>query len=234
MAEDSVAAGETQAKKSVHPAIKIWLIVHVFVLISRTAPLPTQRQDAVYYQKPIPVATGGPEEKTEIPKGTPVEQFSSALLVWNRDILRYPSLSNPLTWYVESSGVWQYWDMFAPNPASVDIWFDAQVTFKDGTIATFKYPRMKTLPIPEKYFRERYRKYLERLTVDNYAWKWPHTGYWVAKESWKDPSNPPVKIELVRHWKNILPPPAKTPEDYSQFTFYTLIVDENRLREFGQ
>ncbi|MBC8063326.1 MAG: hypothetical protein H7Y17_00725, partial [Chlorobia bacterium] len=58
--------------------------------------------------------------------------------------------SSPLIFYPGVTGFWQYWDMFSPNPAQVDLYLEADVVFQDGTKKRFKFPRIYTMPIPMK------------------------------------------------------------------------------------
>jgi len=110
---------------------------------------------------------------------------------------------SPIRQYLFTTGAWQSWDMFAPNPADVDIWADALVYYRDGSTGRYQYPRMKILPIPEKYIRERYRKFYERVNSDSNDFLWPAFAQRVALLSFKDPANPPERVVLRRHWKEI-------------------------------
>ena len=65
----------------------------------------------------------------------PVEAFMSnpreAVLALNVRVLK----QDPMAWqarYLSTTGLWQYWDMFAPDPSNLDVWFDALVTYRDG------------------------------------------------------------------------------------------------------
>lgn len=195
-------------KKGVHWAIKAWLALHVLLIFSRSVPLPTEAEQQA-------VADGN---------GTGI---GSTIKTLNLQVLRNRDYGAP--YYTESLGFWQYWDMFAPNPAQEDIWLDAEVLFADGTTQIVPYPRMKTMGLFEKFLKERYRKYGERLNNPNYSWKWPHTAHWFAAQAWTDPNNPPVRVNIRRHFHRIEAPPAPLPTDHQTYVFYTASIDQHRM-----
>lgn len=131
--------------------------------------------------------------------------------------------------YMARTGLWQYWDMFAPNPASLDYWVDAIVLYEDGTYKVYQYPRMYEMGIIEKYFKERYRKFYERVNMDEHSWRWPTFAQRIALLSYDDPGNPPVEVTLRRHWREILPPDQETPDEYNSYLYYRHIVDLEKL-----
>lgn len=120
---------------------------------------------------------------------------------------------SPAKFYLLFTGFWQYWDMFSPNPASIDFYGTALVCYKDGTAKNYQFPRMYTMGIPKKYVSERYRKFYERAHTEDDSWIWPIFAQRVALINDYDPNNPPVKIVLTRHWYQIAPP-----EDYEYQT----------------
>ena len=155
--------------------------------------------------------------------------------------------TSPVQLYVLSTGTWQSWDMFSPNPASDDIWADAEVVYKDGSIRRYQYPRMYNLPIVEKYIKERYRKFFEHANSDEYLWK--SFAQRIAFLNPGTPANPPVKVILHRHWLSIpktmpfdeycqnvlsafksgtlskqvlMPDPPTVPAEYNDAPFYEL------------
>lgn len=136
--------------------------------------------------------------------------------------------------YMARTGLWQYWDMFAPNPASVDFWVDAIVLYEDGSYKVYQYPRMYELGILEKYFKERYRKYYERVNADEFSWRWPSFAQRIALLSYVEPDNPPVEVTLRRHWRVIQPPGEETQYDYNSYLFYKHPVDQEKLLQDAQ
>lgn len=154
------------------------------------------------------------------PRGT------DALLRLNDEHFR-PS---PARYYLEATGVWQYWDMFAPDPSRWDGYVDAEVTYQSGEKRIYAYPRMKKLGIVEKYFKERYRKFLERAHLEQYQYLWPTFAQRIALEATTDPANPVVAVTLRRHWRMVQPPEKPQPTEYSRYDYFTHVVDLEKLR----
>ncbi|MBX3118204.1 MAG: hypothetical protein KF784_04000 [Fimbriimonadaceae bacterium] len=215
-------------KRNAHILVKLFVAFHVLAIVIWSLPNPPQS-----------VAEGIVE-----PQGT------MKLLQWNYQTfkVRVPpneekpdmwlqqlKYHSPIAYYNLSLGVWQYWDMFAPDPASVDMWGDADIHYKDGTVKRWRYPRMYELPIPEKYVKERYRKFFERAGDSKFShYIAPIFAQRAAYLSWNDPDNPPVKVVLYVHTM-VLPGIGKPlPEEYGEFRFYEWNVDQARLKEMKE
>lgn len=149
-----------------------------------------------------------------------------------------PQVEGPLRWlsvavrgYLQSTGLWQYWDMFAPNPSNLDVWVDAIVTFDDGSRVVHAYPRIAALPIPMKYVQERYRKYLERAHAEGFAFLWPAFAQRIALEEFvAHPGRVPTRVVLRRHFRTIQPPGETTPDAYQVYPYFEYDVDVAKLR----
>ncbi|HXH60887.1 MAG TPA: hypothetical protein VNI20_05965 [Fimbriimonadaceae bacterium] len=199
-------AEQPKNKRKVHWAIMVIVYFHLFMVVSWTLPHPparVMRKDAHFSLKDAP----------------------NYLLKYNDKEIK----SSFLAYYMGSTGFWQYWDMFSPNPATRDSWLDAIVEYKDGTKMVYKYPRMYDMSIFEKYFKERYRKFAENAIPDKDSYKWPAIARRVAYLSDKDDTNPPVKVTLRVHYVDVLPMGQKTPEDYTVVPFFVYRVDTERL-----
>lgn len=138
---------------------------------------------------------------------------------------------SPLMYYPGCTGFWQYWDMFSPNPASVDLYMEADVLYKDGSKYRYHYPRIKNLPIPVKYVKERYRKFFENANSNDNAYARPFVAQRVALECYKDPANPPVQVTLIRFFYQIAAPGQPQPEKYTEVPFYSYAVDQQKLKK---
>jgi hypothetical protein len=123
--------------------------------------------------------------------------------------------------------------MFSPNPAQIDFWSDAEVIYRDGTRKHYQYPRIYLMPIPEKYPNERFRKFFERANDDNYPYLWPQFGLRIAYLH-DDPKNPPVKVRLTRHWRQVAPPGKPQPKDYNHYMYFEYTVDQGKLAKMRQ
>ncbi|MCW5936940.1 MAG: hypothetical protein KIT11_06510 [Fimbriimonadaceae bacterium] len=201
-----------EKRRGVNPLVKLFVAFHAFMVLSWSLP------------RPAPAVMNGALPPTAANLATHAPDF---LLAAN---LRLRSEA-PTRYYMLSSGLWQYWDMFSPNPANVDFWYDSVVTYRDGTTRVVPYPRIHDLPIWEKYFKERFRKFIERVNNDGTdAWKRPQFAQRMALLAYTDAKNPPVRVELRRHFKTMKSMYEPVPEDYTTYSFFTWIVDQDRLR----
>lgn len=200
-----------------HPVIKILVIFHCVMILLWSLPNAPQSFQAWLNKGATP------EQLANAPR--PVG--SQWLLVWNHKYFK----SSPLHYYLTATGIWQYWDMFAPNPSNLDHWADARIVFADGSSKIVPYPRMSQMPIPIKYFKERYRKFLERANMDANAYLWPPMAQRLALTSTSDPNNLPVSVFLTRHWKYVQPMDKPQPAKYSEYMFYEHVVDQARLKK---
>lgn len=185
--------------------VKILVGFHVFATIVWTLPNP-----------PKAVAEGALK-----PRAT------QWLLYWNG---KYLKSLNPVRAYLFVTGTWQYWDMFAPDPSSTDWYCTTEVEYKDGTTKMVPYPRIYDLPIPEKYVKERYRKFYERAHLDEQARLWPPFAQTMALRAYTDKDNPPIVVHLRRHWLNIAAPGQSQRKEYGSYEYYSYAVDQRRLR----
>lgn len=161
---------------------------------------------------------------------------------------------SPVQQYILTFGLFQSWDMFAPNPTNKDIWCDAIVRYQDGSEKVYTYPRVYEANYAKKYVIERYRKFYERVNLDLYQYMWPDFAQRIAVKM-DDPANPPVQVVLRRHYivtprtvtfaeyienvgkaigegnitGSVLSPPNPEPVPFSESVFYTYDVDQSRL-----
>lgn len=205
-------AGEPK-KKSVHWGVQLFVVFHLLAVTCWSLPLPPDR-----------VRNGDVEFS--------VKEAPNFLLDAN---FRYIK-SSKLEYYMMCTGLWQYWDMFAPNPSNFDVWVDAIVYYENGEERVYQYPRMKALPIHTKYFKERYRKYIETAHLDRHSHKWPFLAQRIAYLNYEGEENRIVWVELRRHYKIILPPedgsyvlPEESKADYEMSTFFIYTVDQEKL-----
>jgi hypothetical protein len=119
-------------------------------------------------------------------------------------------------------GLYQAWDMFAPDPAKVNSYVDAEITFRDGSTTLWSVPRMNEIGYVDRYFKERYRKFsTEYLRIDAYAALWPDAARFIARAN-RNPSNPPVQVRLIRSWSDVNPPGpggSYRPTPWSHYAF---------------
>lgn len=151
--------------------------------------------------------------------GLPESQFRTAAI-------------KPFRAYLNWSGLWNGWNMFAPNPLALNSQIDATVTFQDGTTANWEFPRMERLSPGERFRKERFRKWRERIRLDMYSVAHVSTARYVAKQLYSDPRNPPVQVTLTRRWADIPAPAAcdhqPMPKQYEMEHSYAFLEHEIR------
>jgi len=108
--------------------------------------------------------------------------------------------------YMLRLGFWQGWDLFAPDPLAINIDVEAEVTFRDGRRVIWAFPRMEELSYFDRYRKERYRKWRERVRLDRYRVVWPDTARYVGR-LYDRPGDPVAEVALIRRWVEI-PTPA--------------------------
>jgi len=111
---------------------------------------------------------------------------------------------NLLRPYFVWSGVFQSWDMFSPNPKSKNVYMEAVVIYKDGSTTMWTFPRMEMLSLTERLFKERYRKYEETLSSNQFSGLWPDAARRIARLNNYGASTP-RRVMLVLRWSDIIP-----------------------------
>lgn len=195
---------EDLTRKAVSPWVKAFVLLHVVAIVTWALPRPKQA----------------------ILEGTAKPVGSDHLLVLANEIRVW----KPLNAYTQATGSWQYWDMFAPDPSSIDVWADAEVELKDGSKVTVDYPRIYRLGIGEKYLKERYRKFFERAGNTDHAFLWTPFAIQLARRAAKSPENPPVAVVLRKHTLPIAGPGQTQATEYSTETYWRYIVRPQDLK----
>jgi hypothetical protein len=132
-------------------------------------------------------------------------------------IARCRDLSLP---YLRWTGLFQKWDMFAPDPSKLNNYVGAVITYRDGTRSLWNFPRMENLGFFEKYLKERYRKYAnDNLRLDSNSALWPDAARYIARVN-NQPSNPPITVGLVRYWSVVPPPGGEGSAPWNQYIFF--------------
>lgn len=215
--DSAVEKSPDEPKRRVSALVKIFVFLHLVAITSWAMP-----------------TAANPNEQLTVDKSSPLtvlrsigRNISDGTLIYND---RYVKTS-PLKFYTLSTGFWQYWDMFSPNPASIDFYGTATITFKDGTTKLYQYPRMYEESIPTKYVTERYRKFYERAHTEQERYLWPIFAQRVALLNYRDPNDPPVTVVLTRHWLTVAPPGQPQQQEYNSYNYFTYTVDQARLQK---
>jgi hypothetical protein len=128
--------------------------------------------------------------------------ITSWALPWNAPVVRdVKELVRP---YLLWTGLFQTWDMFSPNPKSVNAYVKAIVITSDRHMKVWSFPRMEELGIGERYTKERYRKFVEDLLDQKNEGLWPDVANHVARQ-FNNPIDPPDKVMLIQFQTDIKP-----------------------------
>ena len=106
--------------------------------------------------------------------------------------------------YMRWSGLFQTWDMFAPDPESVNSYVKGVVITRDRHMQVWSFPRMEELGFAERLRKERYRKFSEVLPQPQYAPLWPDVARHLGRQL-NNKSDPPDKILLIQFQSEIHP-----------------------------
>lgn len=138
------------------------------------------------------------------------------------------SLGNVVRPYMTLTGFMQGWNMFSPNPYTLDVYVEARIHYADGSVRSWEFPRMAKMSYWERYGKERWRKYIE-VTENGFNFYWPTMANYAARTHNNRPNDPPIRVDLVRHWR-VLPPPGLPTPGWSAYQFYTRPIAKGALR----
>ncbi len=144
--------------------------------------------------------------------------------------------ARPFENYIVRMGLWHVWDMFAPTPLTLNFRCEAEITYHDGSIKIWEFPRMEKLSLLKRIPAERYRKWTERVRQDSNSFVWEDTARFIARLNYQNFTNPPVLIAMTRIW-GAIPPPRKgdyqpIPAEFhltNEYTFYVYSVQPEDL-----
>jgi hypothetical protein len=127
--------------------------------------------------------------------------------------------------YLVWTGLFQSWDMFSPSPKTINSYVEATVTYADGKVRIWSFPRMEQLNLTDRYMKERYRKFAEVLKEDMYSAMWPDVARHVALLN-NNGSAPVTSVSLVRYWSDIVPRAdgEYTPSPWNGYRFFSYAV----------
>jgi hypothetical protein len=128
------------------------------------------------------------------------------------------------------AGLFQAWDMFSPTPRSINSYVEAIVLYKDGSTRNWAFPRMDHLSLTERYFKERYRKYVDSLGEDTNSALWPDAARRIARLNNDGPSAEAM-VFLVRYSSAIVPQSGSNiPAAWDTQVFYAYTVEPEDVK----
>lgn len=121
-------------------------------------------------------------------------------LPWNPAVVKdVKELIRP---YMLWSGLFQSWDMFAPNPKPENAYVRAVVITSDRHIKVWNFPRMEELSFGQRYQKERYRKFTESILDQRNEALLPDAANHIAR-LFNNPLDPPDKVMLIQFQSDI-------------------------------
>jgi hypothetical protein len=132
--------------------------------------------------------------------------------------------------YFRFAGLFQTWDMFSPSPKRRNSYLEAMVVFSDGYSEYWTFPRVERMGYGERYAKERYRKFEEKLVEDQYADLWPDAARYVARE-FRGGNRKPEIVMLILNWSDLVQNPDGSFSDlpWQSDTFYHYRVEPEDL-----
>jgi hypothetical protein len=132
--------------------------------------------------------------------------------------------------YLLWTGLFQSWDMFAPNPPPTNTYFKAIVITQKHHIRVWDFPRMDQLSFGQRYQRERYRKFAENMSLESNAAVLPDVVRHIAR-FYNDPSDLPQKVMVIRFQSDITPGSDDEHEPRPKpYDFYDEYIEPGDLR----
>ncbi len=107
--------------------------------------------------------------------------------------------------FLDKTGLWQSrWNLFAPEPDTVNTYLGAEITYADGSFSRWRSPNWRQLTPGERFRRFREMEYYDSVRMDSNRSAWPGLAQSILKKASSDNSNKrPVKIVLTRYWWDI-------------------------------
>ena len=155
-----------------------------------------------------------------------------AIVCWSVPLntLLFTAVDKRVATYMNWSGLYQSWGLFAPNPTNFNCRLDAETTYRDGRASTWRFPAPQDFGYVRRYFKERIRKWAnDSLRMDANAALWPDAALYIARAN-NDGANPPVTVKLIRKCAAIAPPESSQAEPWQQDVFFVYSVKPGDLQ----
>ena len=100
---------------------------------------------------------------------------------------------------VAATGIGQSWSVFSPDVREANYHETALITYKDGLLKLYEFPRMQKLDYLKRFRDEKFRKlFFDCMPWPEYKQFLPDFAQYVADCN-ESPSNPPQMISLIHH-----------------------------------
>ncbi len=137
--------------------------------------------------------------------------------------------------YADFTGLWQGWNLFAPNPRSSNVYLQARIVYRNGDTRVWDFYRPQQYGVLRRAWKERYRKWAnDNIRLDGNASEWPYVARYIARQANDRRADPPRTVELVRYWSQIAPPSpgpggSEGAAAWNRFVFYRYRVEPGDL-----
>jgi hypothetical protein len=137
-----------------------------------------------------------------------------ALVVWNlpSQVLLRQRLIPTLDWYMQPTGLWQDWGMFAPDPGKASVALEAVTVDRHGVLRTYTFPKLTGLSVPAAAWRFRHAKYASVIAHESSAAHREFAARTVLRRLDIDPRAYPVDVQLLYRMRET-PPPGEPPAE---------------------
>jgi hypothetical protein len=133
--------------------------------------------------------------------------------------------------YMVWSGLAQGWNLFAPNPLSLNTRVEAEITYKDGSKGLWAFPLPQHFGYLKRYTMEREHKFsFDSLLNDQFQLLRPDAARYIARHNNIKKDNPPVTVTLVGYRSQIAPPNSGLPEPWVRKELFSYSVKAGDLQ----
>jgi hypothetical protein len=133
--------------------------------------------------------------------------------------------------YMMWSGLAQGWNLFAPNPLSLNTRVEAEITYRNGDTGVWKFPLPQDLGYARRYMIERQHKFaFDSLLNDRFENLRPDAARYIARLNNTRADDPPVTVALISYRSQIAPPNSRQPEPWVRKVVYTYSVRAGDLK----
>lgn len=157
-----------------------------------------------------------------------------AIVCWSVPInsLLVTRIKDAVDPYMRDVGLAQGWPLFAPDPALLNTYLEAEIRYRDGDGILWKFPVPSDYGYARRYFKERYRHWNDILSQDAFSPLWPDAARYIARTH-GHPDDPPVSVTLIRFWGRIPPPRVDAPAGpivWHREVFFTYAVQPGDIK----
>jgi hypothetical protein len=109
------------------------------------------------------------------------------------------------------------WNMFTPNPDSINIRWRVEVTYRDGQTAEWQTPDWRSQPLARRFTRQRHQEYCDMLVTQEAAPAWEDAARFFAgslrpelanaergatvKITYQEAPVPPAEVHPWKTWR---------------------------------